>query len=67
MAVRQVRQCPKPLEERADRNCSPAYAILQSQEPLSPYELDPMFNNPIVRKRIGEMIARAMEHRLSNR
>jgi hypothetical protein len=58
---------PKPLEEKANRNYSPAYALLQSQKLLPPYELDPTFNNPIVRKRIGELIAKAMEDRFSER
>jgi hypothetical protein len=40
---------------------------LPTQEPLPPYELDPMFNDPAVRKRIGEVIAKAMEHRFSKR
>jgi hypothetical protein len=38
---------------------------LQSQEPLPPYEFDPMFDNPVIRKRIGELIANAMKHRSS--
>jgi hypothetical protein len=40
---------------------------LPTQEQLPPYELDPMFNDPAVRKRIGEVIAKAMEHRFSKR
>jgi hypothetical protein len=56
---------PKPLEEKADRMYSAGYALLQSQEPLPPYELDPLFNNPAVRNRIGKVIAKAMEHRFS--
>jgi hypothetical protein len=56
---------PKPLEEKAERTYSAGYALLQSQESLPPYELDPMFNNPTVRNRIGELIAKAMEHRVS--
>jgi hypothetical protein len=58
---------PKPLEEKGDRMCSAGYALLQSQEPLPPYELDPMFNNPAVRNHIGKVIAKAMEHRFSKR
>jgi hypothetical protein len=50
---------------KPDRNRSAGYALLQSQEPLPPYELDPMFHSPVIRKRIGELIAKAMEHRLS--
>ena len=33
---------------------------LRAQEPLPPYELDPQFDEPAVRKRIGELIGRAM-------
>ncbi len=44
---------------------SAGYALLQSQEPLPPYELDPLFNSPAVRKRTGEVIAKAMEYRFS--
>ena len=35
-----------------------AYAILQAQEPLPPYELDPHFNDPVIYKRVGDLIAR---------
>jgi hypothetical protein len=31
---------------KTDRNRSAGYALLQSQEPLPPYELDPMFHSP---------------------
>jgi hypothetical protein len=51
--------------DKPDRNRSAGYALLQSQEPLPPYELDPMFDNPVIRKRIGELIANAMKHRSS--
>jgi hypothetical protein len=50
---------------KPDWNRSAGYALLQSQEPLPPYELDPMFDNPVIRKRIGELIANAMKHRSS--
>jgi hypothetical protein len=34
-------------------------AILQAQEPLPPYELDPrFFNDPRICRRIGDLIAR---------
>ena len=46
---------------------SAGYALLPTQEQLPLYELDPMFNDPAVRKRIGEVIAKAMEHRFSKR
>jgi hypothetical protein len=59
----------EPISERSagkpDRNRSAGYALLLSQEPLPPYELDPMFDNPVIRKRIGELIANAMKHRSS--
>jgi hypothetical protein len=58
---------PKRLAAQSDRNYSAGYALLQSQEPLPAYELDPMFENPAVRKRIGEVIAKAMEQRFSKR
>jgi hypothetical protein len=56
---------PKRLAKKPDRNRSVGYALLHSQEPLPPYELDPMFDNPVIRKRIGELIANAMKHRSS--
>jgi hypothetical protein len=58
---------PKPLADKAGRTYSDGYALLPTQEQLPPYELDPMFNDPAVRKRIGEVIAKAMEHRFSKR
>jgi hypothetical protein len=58
---------PKPLADKAGRTYSAGYAFLPMQEPLPPYELDPMFNDPAARKRIGEVIAKAMEHRFSKR
>jgi hypothetical protein len=56
---------PKSLEEKGGRPYSEGYALLLSQEPLPPYELDPMFNNPAMRNRISKVIAKAMEHRFS--
>ena len=56
---------PKPLAVNPDCNFSPGYAILQSQETLPPYELDPMYDDPVLRKRIGQVIAKAMEQRFS--
>jgi hypothetical protein len=38
---------------------------LLSQETLPPYELDPMYDDPVIRNRIGEVIAKAMEQRFS--
>jgi hypothetical protein len=54
----------KQLARKPDRNCSGSHSISQSQEPLPPYELDPMFDNPVIRNRIGELISRAVEHRI---
>jgi hypothetical protein len=42
-------------------------ALLQCQEVLPPYELDPRLDSPAIRKRIGEVIAKAMDHRISKR
>jgi hypothetical protein len=52
---------PKPLADKADRTYSAGCAILQSHEPLPPYELDSMFDDPVIRNRIGQVIAKAME------
>jgi hypothetical protein len=41
--------------------------LLPSQEPLPPYELDPTFDNLVVHKRIGEVIAKAAKKRFSKR
>jgi len=56
---------PKPLADKANRTYSDGYALSHSQEPLPPYEVDPTFNTPAVRKRVGEVIAKAMAQRLS--
>ena len=56
----------KQLARKPDRNCAGSHSILQSQEPLPPYELDPMFDNPVIRNRIGELISRAVEKRIRN-
>jgi hypothetical protein len=55
----------KPLEGKGGRMYWAGYALLQSQASLPPYELDPMFNNPAMRNRIGELIAKAMKRRFS--
>jgi hypothetical protein len=55
-----------PLAEKPDGNWS-GDSLLQSQEPLPPYELDPLFDNLVVHKRIGDVIAKAMEKRFSRR
>ena len=41
--------------------------LLLPQDPLPPYELDPAFDRQDVRKRIGEVIAKAMGRRISKR
>ena len=48
----------QPRIDKAEPNLSIGYAILQAQEPLPPYELDPHFNDPVICKRIGDLIAR---------
>ena len=57
----------QPIAGKADLTHSAGFALLQSQEPLPPYELDPAFDSPVVRKRIGEVIAKAMGKRIPNR
>ena len=42
-----------------DVSLSDAYAILESQAPALPYELDPRFNDPVICKRVGDLIAGA--------
>lgn len=43
------------------------YALFEAQEPLPPYEFDPAFDSPALRKRIGEVIAKAMGKRIPKR
>jgi hypothetical protein len=52
---------PQPKSHNSDAEFSTGHAILQSQEPLPPYELDPHLDEPAIRKRIGEVIARAVD------
>jgi hypothetical protein len=54
---------PKRLAKKLDRNCSSGHSTSHSQEPLPPYELDPMFDDPVIRNRIGEVIAKAVAKR----
>jgi hypothetical protein len=63
------RRCPmpQPSTDRPNRTYSAGYALLQSQEPLPPYELDPTFDTPIVHRRIGDVIAKAVEKRIRKR
>ena len=58
---------PKRLAKKPDRNCSVGHSISQSKDLLPPYELDPMFDNQVVRNRIGEVIAKAAKKRFSER
>ena len=51
---------PKPFADKADGTYSAGYPLLLTQERLPPYELDPMFNDPAVCRRIGGVIAKAM-------
>jgi hypothetical protein len=51
---------PQPIVGNSDLRFSDAYAILKSQEPALPYDLDPRFNDPVICTRVGEVIARAM-------
>jgi hypothetical protein len=57
----------RPIVSKSSPTSSAEYALLKSQEPLPPYELDPAFDSMAVRKRIGEVIAKAVERRLSKR
>ena len=53
---------PKRLAKKPDRDCLGGH--LQSRgAPLPPYELDPMFDNPVIRNRVGEVIAKAVAKR----
>ena len=54
----------KRLAKKLDDNRLGGHALSPSQEPLPPYELDPMLDNPVIRNRIGELIAKAAEKRL---
>ena len=45
-----------PIDNRTRKTC--AYELLQTQEALPPYELDPYFDDPVIRKRIGDLIAK---------
>jgi hypothetical protein len=54
---------PRPPIRDSGPQSSDAYAYLLLQEALPPYELDPKFCDPKVRKRVGEVISKAMEQR----
>jgi hypothetical protein len=49
---------PKPPFDEQD--LSAGYRLLRAHDPLPPYELDPQFDDPVVRQRIGDLIARSM-------
>jgi hypothetical protein len=53
----------KRLAKKLDDNRLGGHAPSPWQEPLPPYELDPMLDNPVIRNRIGELIAKAAEKR----
>ena len=57
---------PRPPKENPDCDFSadyPAgYELLLSGEQIPPYDLDSIFNDPKIRKRIGELITRAMKN-----
>lgn len=55
----------KRLAKKLDNNRLGGHVLSPSQEPLPPYELDPTLDNPVIRNRIGELIANAMKHRSS--
>jgi hypothetical protein len=52
---------PLSKSDNPDRNFSAGYGSLESQELLPPYVLDSIFNDPEIRKRVGDLIARAMK------
>jgi hypothetical protein len=58
---------PKRLAKKPAHNCSDGHLLLHAQEPLPPYELDSMFDDPAIRNRVGEVIAKAMEKRFCKR
>jgi hypothetical protein len=51
----------KRLAKKLDNNRLGGHVLSPSQEPLPPYELNPMLDNPVIRNRIGELIAKAAE------
>jgi hypothetical protein len=53
----------KRLAKKLDNNRLGGHVLSPSQEPVPPYELDPMLDNPVIRNRIGELIAKAAEKR----
>ena len=68
MGGRGTRKKAHPMPRRSgnpDRDFLAGYAVLRSHlrsnEPLPPYELDPIFDDPLIRRRIGELIAQAAD------
>jgi hypothetical protein len=59
-------QMSQPIVGKTVLDTAAEELTLQSQEALPPYELDPAFDNPPVRKRIGEVIAKAMGSEFPN-
>jgi hypothetical protein len=57
-------QMSQPIVGKPALDTAAEDVTLQSQEVLPPYELDPAFDNLAVRKRIGEVIAKAMGQRI---
>jgi hypothetical protein len=55
------------IASKANFAHSAMYALFEAQEPLPPYELDPAFDSPALRKRIGEVIAKAMGKKIPKR
>jgi hypothetical protein len=59
-----MREKAHPMSRRlanSDRDFLAGYDVLRSHEPLPPYELDPLFDDPVIRRRIGELIAQAAD------
>jgi hypothetical protein len=54
---------PRPFAVKPDINWSAQYALLQSHEPLPPTNPISTFDDPVIRKRVGEVIAKAMERK----
>jgi hypothetical protein len=50
----------QPIDGNPGLSFSDTRAILESQEPAPPYDLDPCFDDFAICKRIGDVIARAM-------
>jgi hypothetical protein len=51
------------LAGKPDLYWSARYALLAITRAASPYEPDPTFDDPVIRRRVGEVIAKAMERK----